>query len=178
MTRDRYKIYEGENPHFITCTVVGWLPIFSRPKAAQIVLESFSYLQGNGEIALYAYVIMENHIHLIASGENLSNTIARFKSFTARQIVDYLEMNGEIGLLAQIKKHKLSHKTDREYQLWQEGCHPEMIRDDAMMRQKIEYIHYNPIRRGYVNDAVHWRYSSARDYAGEKGLLDIKTDWL
>jgi hypothetical protein len=47
-----------------------------------------------------------------------------------------------------------------------------------MMRQKIEYIHHNPVKRGYVDDDVHWRYSSARNYAGQEGLLKIDTGWF
>ncbi len=46
-----------------------------------------------------------------------------------------------------------------------------------MMRQKLDYIHYNPVRRGYVDDPVHWRYSSARNYAGLPGLLPVMMDW-
>ncbi len=41
------------------------------------------------------------------------------------------------------------------------------------MRQKLEYIHQNPVKRGYVDVAEHWRYSSARRYAGEEGLTAI-----
>ena len=45
------------------------------------------------------------------------------------------------------------------------------------MRQKLEYMHNNPVKRGYVDEAVHWRYSSARNYAGLRGLIDVGTDW-
>jgi len=45
------------------------------------------------------------------------------------------------------------------------------------MRQKIEYIHQNPVKRGYVDDALHWRYSSARNYAGLDGVLEVCTSW-
>jgi hypothetical protein len=72
---------------------------------------------------------------------------------------------------------KLRHKIDQEYQLWQEGSHPEQITSDEMMLQKLEYSHNNPIRRGYVDEATHWRYSSARNYEGRKGLIDVVTDW-
>jgi len=46
-----------------------------------------------------------------------------------------------------------------------------------MMLQKIEYIHQNPVKRGYVDDPVHWRNSSARNYAGANGVLKIDTEW-
>ncbi len=77
----------------------------------------------------------------------------------------YAETDGAEGtktLLQELQYYKLKHRTDQQHQLWQEGSHPEMIETEAMMWQKIEYIHNNPVRRGYVDDPIHWRYSSAR----------------
>ncbi|MGA7748596.1 MAG: hypothetical protein WCA63_00450, partial [Gallionella sp.] len=55
----------------------------------------------------------------------------------------------------------------------QEGSHAELVFSEAMMREKLDYIHANPVKRGYVDRAEHWRYSSARNYAGEAGLIEI-----
>jgi len=52
-----------------------------------------------------------------------------------------------------------------------------LLHSDTMMKEKIEYIHHNPVTRGYIEEAVHWRYSSARDYMGIDGLLDIERFW-
>ena len=41
MTRSRYRFIEATQPHFLTCTVVGWLPIFTRPETVQIMLASW-----------------------------------------------------------------------------------------------------------------------------------------
>lgn len=57
------------------------------------------------------------------------------------------------------------------------GVHPELIQNEEMMRQKIEYIHLNPVKRGYVDNAEHWRYSSARDYLGQAGLIEVCRQW-
>jgi putative transposase len=46
-----------------------------------------------------------------------------------------------------------------------------------MMLQKLEYIHYNPVKRGYVDEPTDWRSSSARNYAGRPGLIEVVTDW-
>jgi hypothetical protein len=73
---------------------------------------------------------------------------------------------------------KLPHKTDREHQLWQEGSHPQMIADERMMWQKLEYIHNNPVRRGYVDDPIHWRYSSAKNYSKLPALVPVIVDWM
>jgi putative transposase len=120
---------------------------------------------------------MENHLHLIASSEDLGKEIGDFKSYTARAIIDYLQERNATDILRQLEQYKTGHKHDRQYQFWQEGSHPEAIKSHDMMRQKIEYIHNNPVRRGYVDLPRDWRYSSARNYEGEKGVIDICTDW-
>ena len=177
MARDRYKVKLDQQPHFVTCTVVNRLPIFTRPQAVGIVLDSLRHLQSNGDLLIYAFVIMENHAHLIASGRSLSKTIGRFKSFTARKIIDLLIDKGERGILRQLSYARLPHKVDREYQFWQEGSHPVLLSGEEIMRQRVEYTHNNPVRRGYVDDPVYWRYSSARNYAGMEGLLEVRMAW-
>ena len=91
MGRSRYTITEPDKPHFMTCTVVEWLPVFTRPDTVQIVLDCWRY--------------------------------------------------------------------QREH--------------EAMMREKLDYIHANPVKRGYVRLPEHWRYSSASHYAGLDSLIDI-----
>ncbi|MGH8554076.1 MAG: hypothetical protein ACREUD_00610 [Gammaproteobacteria bacterium] len=46
-----------------------------------------------------------------------------------------------------------------------------------MMRQKLDDIHQNPVKRGYVDQPEHWRYSSARNYAGQEGLIEVERVW-
>jgi REP element-mobilizing transposase RayT len=178
MARTRYKILKGDYfPYFLTATTVNWLPLFSNPAIAQIAFDSLSFLQRENRLTIYAYVLMENHLHLIASAESLSKEIANFKSFTARQSIDYYAEQGNQFILKQLALHKLPHKADREYQFWQEGSHPKRIQSEATLRQKVDYIHFNPVRRGYVKEPEHWRYSSARNYAGLDAVLDICTEW-
>lgn len=177
MTRSRYRFHESEYPYFLTCTVVGWLPIFARPETVEILYDSWQFLIEQGRLSVYGYVILENHLHLIASAPDLSKEIADFKSFTARQIIDYLEGRRERTLLSLLRILKARHKTDRAYQVWQEGSHPQQIQNDEMMLQKLEYMHLNPVARGYVEEETHWRHSSARNYAGMRGLFPVMMDW-
>jgi putative transposase len=177
MSRSRYRIVEGSHPYFMTCTVIAWLAVFTRQETVQIVLDSWRFLQEHNRLILYGYVILENHLHLIASAEDLVKEMGDFKSYTARQIIDYLERQNAKTFLGLLTQFKARHKTDRTYQLWQEGSHPQQIQSEEMMRQKLEYIHLNPVKRGYVDEPTHWRYSSARNYAGQPGLLPITTAW-
>ena len=177
MSRSRYRFGESPYPHFLTCTVVSWLPLFMRPELAALLFDSLPFLQARGRLTLLGYVVMENHLHLIAAAENLPKEIGDFKSFTARTIIDHLHEHGPRPLLDQLRALKTQHRLDRNYQVWQEGSHPQLIQDEAMLRQKLGYIHVNPVKRGYVDDPVHWRYSSARVYAGQPGLLEVSKDW-
>jgi len=176
MGRSRYKIVDDQLPHFVTLTVLHWIPVFTRPATVEIILQSLQHLIADG-LKLYAYVVLENHLHLLVQSEQLGHDLARFKSYTARQLIAYLADNNVTQILDQLAFYKKEHKTDRAYQFWQEGCHPEWIQNDDMMRQKIDYIHSNPVKRGYVDLPEHWRYSSARNYLGQIGLIEVCTDW-
>ena len=177
MPRARYCIHENQEPHFLTCTIVDWLPIFTRPETCDIVLDAWRFLQQQGRLVLYGYVILVNHVHFVASSPDLKKEVADFKSFTARSIIDFLGSHGNKSILELLARAKAPFKSDREHQLWREGSHPQQILSEAMLRQKLEYIHDNPVRRGYVEDPLHWRYPSARNYSGLPGLLDVVTDW-
>jgi putative transposase len=176
MGRSRYKIVDPKLPHFVTCTVLHWIPVFTRPTTVEIVLESLRFLKQEG-LLVYAYVILENHLHMVVQSTNLNRDMARFKSYTSKRLLSYLTECNVRQILDQLTFYKKAHKGNRTYQFWQEGYHPEWIENDEMMRQKIEYIHQNPVKRGYVDRAEHWRYSSARDYAGANGLIEIERVW-
>ena len=177
MGRSRYKIYHPQQPHFLTNTIINWLPIFTRPATVNILLQSFQYLQQQHQLKLYGFVILENHMHWLAQSENLPKDIHRFKSYTAKMIIRHLQQQQQYKLLKQLAFYKKKHKADRQYQLWEEGSHPEEIQGEQMLLQKLEYIHLNPVKRGYVDDASDWRYSSARNYQQGEGLIDVVTSW-
>lgn len=176
MGRSRYKIIEPTQPHFVTLTVLHWIPVFTRPDTVNILLDSLEFLGSEG-LKVHAWVVLENHCHFVLQSPALDKDLARFKSWTARQLIEYLAANKVSTLLEQLAFYKKAHKSDRTYQFWQEGVHPELIQGEAVMRQKIDYIHYNPVKRGYVDEAAHWRYSSARDYLGKRGLLEVCRQW-
>ena len=177
MGRSRFKVHEDNRPYFLTCTVVEWIPLFTDPRLAEIVLDSLRFLQKENRLLLYAYVIMRDHLHLIAAAENLEQEIHDFKSFTAHEIVRQLKSAGEKELLLKLQAAKKIHKDDRLHQVWQEGSHFQAIDGDAMMQQKVDYIHHNPVERGYVNEGHLWKYSSACNYEGLPGVLEVYKEW-
>jgi putative transposase len=177
MGRNRYRFGETSSPYFLTCTIVEWLPIFSSKQHADIVLDCWRFMHNERDIRTLAWVLMENHLHWIAAGKDLAKRVGEFKSYTARRIIDTLVEAQRSSLLQRLKDAAWASRVDQEHKIWQHGSYPKLIETDEVMWQKIEYIHNNPLRRGYVDDPTHWRYSSARNYAGQPGLLPVLTDW-
>ena len=177
MGRSRYKIYEPTHPHFVTCTVLHWIPIFTRQQSVQILIDCIKFLQDKDTLKVYAYVILENHMHMVVSSNDLHKTMQSFKHFTAKQILNMLKKENVKTILDQLSFYKKANHKEKTYQVWEEGYQPKLIQNDDMMKIKIDYIHQNPVKRGYVDEAKHWRYSSARDYEGVDGLLKIEKLW-
>ncbi len=177
MSRSRYQFAEPDRPHFLTCTVVEWLPVFTRQEAVQILFDSWHYLQTNQGLQLYGFVVLENHLHVVAQTENLAVTWANFKSYTARRIIELLKAHHAEELLQRMRFARKAKRNDREHQFWQENSHPQVIEGETMLRQKLDYIHQNPVKRGYVDETEQWRWSSARNYGGRKGLVEVFTAW-
>jgi len=155
MGRSRYKILNETYPYFHTLTVVGWQPVFTRPESVQILFDSFNWLQENTDFKLHAYVVLENHLHFIASSSQHSKRIQQFKSFTARQMLDLLALRKATTLLKHFAFYKRKHKTDSQYQFWQEGSHPEEMSNATLLMQRLAYIHNNPVKHGYVDLPEH-----------------------
>jgi REP element-mobilizing transposase RayT len=153
--------------HFITCTIVEWIPVFTSAPYFDILIDSLKYCQKEKALCLHSYVIVENHFHAIVAGPSLMATVQNLKSYTGRRIIDKITQDKKEWLLNQLAFYKLKSKTASQYQVWQEGSHPKIIKDEKMLRQKMEYIHFNPVRRGYVESPEHWVYSSARNYYNE-----------
>ncbi|MGZ8174460.1 MULTISPECIES: transposase [Methylobacter] len=141
------------------------------------MLDSWRFLQREAGFQLYGYVILAYHLHLIATSVDLSRNMQRFKSYTAKQIIEHLEQCRLTKLLELLASFKSAHKEDTIYQVWEEGNHPQIIEFETVMRQKLDYIHWNPVKRGYIDQPEHWRYSSPRNYAGQQGLIEVIRDW-
>ncbi len=142
MPRSRYRILNKTYPHFLTATINYWQPLFTRTETVEIVLDSWRFLQREAEFEIYGYVILENHLHLIASSPDLSRDMQRFKSYTAKLIIDYLEQTQAKRVLELLAFFKRAHKTESQYQVWEEGSHPQLIESETVMRQKLDYIHH------------------------------------
>ena len=162
--RSRGKVCEKHAAHFVTSTIVEWLPVFTTSECCNILVESLAFCRANKGLLIHAWVIMDNHFHAVVSGPELSATLRDFKKFTARQLLKQIRAEGRIWLLNQLEFYRLPAKIHSDYQGWQEGSHPQALLTDEMFEQKSAYIHQNPVMRGWVVNPEDWRYSSAHEW--------------
>ncbi len=171
----RYRVYkQNYNVYFSTSTIVEWLPIFSSDVYFKIIIDSLKYCQDNKGLNLIAYVIMPEHIHLVTANletTSLSDTMRDFKRFTSREISGLLRKDRKKLLLEVLEKAAQIGKGNTEYKVWQDDFHPEAIYSETFLRQKIDYIHQNPVRRRLVSKPEDWAYSSARNYTSNDETL-------
>ena len=176
-----YKITNQNSLHFLTITVVSWIDLFTRDEYRQIILNSFRYCQKERGLFINAYVIMSNHIHIICHVEEphiLSNVIRDFKKFTSKAILEAIASNPmesrKNWMLKLFADHGEFNKKNKSYQLWQQNNHPIELVSPKWINQKLDYIHLNPVRNGIVEKETDYVYSSALNYAGKNGLIEVE----
>ena len=107
----------------------------------------------------------------------MQDILRDFKSFTSRQLKEEISTHPSESrkewILWMMKRAGSKNGNNNNWQLWQQHNHPIELGNNQIMDQKLEYIHMNPVVAGFVDEPYHWRYSSARDYCGGRGLLEI-----
>jgi putative transposase len=159
-----YRIVDQVGVYYVTFTVVEWLPVFIDESACKIITDSFNFCIKNKSLGVNAYVIMLTHLHVILfdvefHAERLKHTLDDMRKFTGRQLLDYSAKYLPKSFTAEFQKHA---GKDRERRFWQPTQHPMGIISERFWKQKLDYLHYNPCRKGLVLAPEDWRFSSAR----------------
>ena len=173
------QLQNPDGVYFISFAVVEWLDVFIRNEYKNIVIDSLHYCQREKGMEVFAWCIMTNHVHLIfrsIKGQKPELLIGDLKRFTSQAIVKAIienprESRKEI-LLEQFLKAGAKSSNVKKYQFWRHDNKPIELWNNKVIDEKINYIHYNPVEEGLVFRPEDYVYSSARDYSGEKGLLD------
>jgi putative transposase len=147
-----YKIRDQQKLYFVSFAAVNWIDMFIRREYKDIVVDSLSHGIRHKGLEGYAWCLMSSHVHLIigTTGEKIADILRDLKRHTAK------------ALLKAIAEH--SQESRREW----------MLGRDELVDQKLHYVHQNPVEAGWVEEPEHYLYSSARDYAGVKGLVKVK----
>lgn len=122
---------------------------------------------------------MPSHLHLIirAKENNPEIVLGKFKEFTSKQIQKQVKENPEESkkewMLWMFERAASKSSNVRNSQFWQHHNQPIEIWSPDVLRQKMDYIHCNPVVCGFVTEPQYWKYSSAIDYSGGKGSLEM-----
>jgi len=166
--------------YFVSFATVGWIDVFTRIIYRDIIVESVKYCQKEKGLNLYAWVIMTNHVHLIVEAREgflMEHIIRDLKRHTSKQLLKTIIENPVESrrewMLAIFKSAGNYNSNNKNYQFWQQNNRPIELWTTEVLMQKLEYLHANPVEAGFVDKAEDYLYSSARDYCGEKGLIDV-----
>ena len=174
-----YKIHQQDGFYFVTLTIVDWVDVLIRKRYKDIIIESLDYCQREKGLTVHAFVIMSSHLHMVvkaSEGLRLSDILRDFKKYTARRILDEI-IDGGIESRREWLLHRFAfrgkEKGNRQFQFWQSGNHPIVLYSLPVAAQKVNYIHLNPVKEGWVTKAEEYTYSSASNYAVGSGILAV-----
>ena len=160
-------------PEFFTATIIGWKLLPKPDKYKVFILQKLQELVRDNKIILYAYCIMDNHIHLIwqIKGEN--------KEYEIRKI--FLESTAKLFKKDLMENHPLvlklfsSTQKDRTYHFWKRRPLSIELFTEYVFDQKLKYLHENPVRAGLCDLPENYKYSSANFYRDGIDTLNMLT---
>lgn len=175
----KYKIRDNAKPYFVTFATVNWIDVFIRNEYRDELLNSLRFCQQRKGLDVYAWCLMPSHVHLIIGAHQhpLPEIIRDLKAYTSRRlrelINDHPQESRKEWIVWMMERAGRRNGNNYDWQLWQQGSNPVELGSRPIFRQKMDYIHYNPVAAGFVDEPAGWLYSSARDYSGGKGLLNV-----
>lgn len=176
-----YKFHESKGLYFISFATVGWIDVFTRKEYKDMMVNSILYCQTNKGLGLFAWCIMSNHVHLIAKANadhTLSEILRDLKKFTSKQIIKAIQDNPQESrkewMLRIFSNAGSYNPNNTGFQFWRQDNKPIELFTAEVTKQKLDYLHQNPVEAGFVDYPEDYPYSSARDYIGKAGLLKIE----
>jgi putative transposase len=172
--RNRKLLQGHEILSFVTTTVMKFEKIFSINNSyPDILIDSLKYVLNKYKADLVAYVIMPNHIHLIIfidSVQNLSSLMRDFKKFTSTKVRQKLEKDNKFDIISRLKQNA-NRKKNQVFKLWMDRFDDVMLYTEDVLITKLNYIHNNPVKKGFVDEPGEWRYSSYNNYMNEDNSI-------
>jgi putative transposase len=176
----KYKFHNPEGLYFVSFAVVYWLDIFVRRDYQEIIIDSLNYCIEHKGMEVFCWCLMPSHMHIIfrAKHNNPTDIIRDFKTFTSKNVQNAIFENPKESrkewLLWIMERAGCNNSNVKIRQFWQQHNKPIELWSNEVIEQKVNYIHNNPVESGFVNQPQDWRLSSALDFSGEKGLVNLQ----
>lgn len=163
-----YQIKDHAAAHYLTFQVVGWADIFSRQVYRDIVHQSFQYCRKERGLELFAYVIMTNHVHTIMRSKlgGMSGLVRDIKKHTSKEIIKEIQTSNKESrrewLEMVFRYHAKYNKRAGDKQLWTHENHAVEMATNEIMDSRVNYIHDNPVRAGWVSNPEDYLHSACK----------------
>ena len=174
-----YKFHNKSGLYFVSFATVNWIDVFTRQVYFDVLADSVKYCRAEKGMELYAYCFMPSHCHLVfrSANNDPSGLLRDFKRHTSKKVIEAIENNPQESrkewLLWLFERAGKKNATTTKYQFWQHNNKPIELWSDHVIKQKIDYIHNNPVLTGFVTNAVDWKFSSARNFEDDNTILEI-----
>lgn len=164
--------------YYLTSVCKDRLSVFKTDILRTLACAGLDEARRSGKFAIYAYVIMPDHVHVVTdSALSPAKTLRFLNGISAHRIIEYLKANNFESSLS-----KLRHATSRrqhKYSVWDHHSDVRLLLTEAMLMQRVTYTHQNPVRAELVSQPLDYRWSSVRCWAGrvledEPLLMDVE----
>ncbi len=165
--------------YFISFATVNWIDVFTRNEYKDEIIKSWQYCQEKKGLNIFAWCIMPSHVHLLIGSHDkpLEDIVRDMKSHTSTQmrkmIKEHPKESRREWLLWMFERAGKKNSNNTDWQFWQQHNKPLEIINEKMYNETVWYIHQNPVVSGFVYTAEQWVYSSAKDYAENKGIIKL-----
>ena len=157
----KFQLSRDSQALFITAVTKDRLPVFKTDALKLVTCRALDEARASGRFLILAYVIMPDHLHLVTDCPGASADVLRYvRGLTGRRVIDYLKEHGNESSLAKLRHEQRKRK--HTHSLWQQEKNVLSVFSEAMLMQKVNYIHLNPVRAELADRMTDYRWSSAR----------------
>ncbi|MFC4095523.1 REP-associated tyrosine transposase [Euzebyella saccharophila] len=180
----KHKFNNPTAAYFVSFATVFWIDVFTRQAYFSILEQAINYCRAEKGMEVFAYCFMPSHVHFVFRSENEdpSGLLRDFKGYTARKLIKEIEENPQESrkewLLWMMERAGKRKSNVKNKQFWQQHNTPVELWSGKAIKQKIYYVHNNPVEQGFVTDPIDWKYSSARNYADDETVLKIDNEGM
>jgi putative transposase len=161
--------------YFVTCVTNHRIQLFAQPQYAEIVIANLDHYRKTKDYLLLGFVLMPDHYHAIIKPNDrysAGEIVRDCNKYIAREIIQLAQTRND-GMIEGLSRCKVARPT-RRHQVWRESPWTEVIYSEKFFRQKLNYIHLNPVRKQLAENPAEYQLSSFRSlYLGDHRPLEV-----
>ena len=174
----RKSIMNIDEVYFWTNTIKDWKHLLENDSFKGIIMDQLLWLKERNKVAVYGFVIMPNHMHIIWEMLDMNGKekpYASFNKWTSSQFLKKLRVSNPEKITQHIER-----SADRNHRCWQRDALAIPMNSKLVVEQKLEYIHSNPLQGHWslVSSPEDYKWSSAGFYQTGQDDFNLLTHYM